>query len=134
MECFFDHTDKPSMGAADVKENSDRLKILTVDGNIVRRYLFPVVELFACAETEAVFLGRASRKLPSKIQQTAKRKLVYLSQANHLDDLRSPPGNRLEALKGKRAGQMGIRINDQWRICFVWKNDSAGDVEIVDYH
>ena len=52
----------------------------------------------------------------------------------HLDDLRSPPGNRLEALRGKRSGQMSIRINQQWRICFVWKNDLASDVEIVDYH
>lgn len=75
-----------------------------------------------------------SRKLPSTIQQTARRKLVYLNETNHLADLRSPPGNRLEALKGKRAGQMSIRINDQWRICFVWESDSAGHVEIVDYH
>jgi proteic killer suppression protein len=93
-----------------------------------------LIESFACAESEAVFRGRVSRKLPPSIQQTARRKLVYLSQANRLDDLRSPPGNRLEALRGKRAGQMSIRINDQWRICFAWNNDSARDVEIVDYH
>lgn len=75
-----------------------------------------------------------SRKLPSDIQRIALRKLTQLSAADSLDDLRVPPGNRLEALKGNRAGQHSIRINDQWRICFVWKDGHAHAVEIVDYH
>jgi proteic killer suppression protein len=72
--------------------------------------------------------------LPPAIQQTARRKLVYLNEATELDDLKSPPGNRLEALKGARKGQFSIRINQQWRICFTWMDGSANRVEIVDYH
>ena len=72
-------------------------------------------------ETEKIFKGRVSRKLPSTIQKTARRKLLYLEDADDLPDLRSPPGNRLEALHGDRAGQFSIRINEQWRICFYWE-------------
>ena len=68
------------------------------------------------------------------IERVARRKLLYLHQALRLDDLRIPPGNRLEALKGNRKGQHSIRVNDQWRICFVWKDGEVFDVEIVDYH
>ena len=68
------------------------------------------------------------------IERVARRKLLYLHQAKRLEDLRVPPGNRLEALKGDRKGQHCIRINDQWRICFIWKNGDVFDVEIVDYH
>jgi proteic killer suppression protein len=68
------------------------------------------------------------------IERPARRKLLLLHNAGRLNDLRSPPGNRLEALKGDRRGQHSIRINDQWRICFVWRNDGAHDVEIADYH
>ena len=93
-----------------------------------------MIESFACSETESIFRGRRSRKLPPAIQQAARRKLVYLNEANELDDLRSPPGNRLEALKGARKGQFSIRVNQQWRICFTWKVGSANRVEIVDYH
>jgi proteic killer suppression protein len=75
-----------------------------------------------------------SRKLPSTIQRTARRKLLYLDDADDLRDLVSPPGNRLEQLAGDRAGQYSIRINDQWRICFVWRAGKASNVEIVDYH
>lgn len=75
-----------------------------------------------------------SRRLPHDIQQTARRKLRVLNNVQSLDDLRAPPSNRLEALKGNRKGQHSIRINDQWRLCFVWKNSDAHDVEIVDYH
>ena len=89
---------------------------------------------FACAETEGVFRGQRSRRLPPDIQNTARRKLEYLHRARVLNDLRMPPGNRLEALKGSRAGQHGIRINDQWRICFEWVDGAAERVEIVDYH
>jgi proteic killer suppression protein len=72
--------------------------------------------------------------LPPDIQNTARRKLEYLHRARTLRDLLAPPGNRLETLKGNRAGQHGIRINDQWRICFVWHGTGAEQVEIVDYH
>lgn len=89
---------------------------------------------FADAETELVWEGRRSRKLPSDIQSVALRKLRMLNQARVLDDLRVPPGNRLEALKGDRHGQYSIRINDQWRICFVWTEGGPSDVSIVDYH
>ncbi len=93
-----------------------------------------MIESFACKETEKIFRGRVSRKLPRDIQKTARRKLLYLHEAEDLNDLLAPPGNRLEKLRGHRSGQYSIRINDQWRICFRWKNNSALDVEIVDYH
>jgi len=89
---------------------------------------------FASAETERVWSGRFSRKLPHNIQQTALRKLRILNNAARLEDLRIPPGNRLEALAGIRRGQHSIRINDQWRICFRWTDGGPIDVEIVDYH
>ncbi|HMN71441.1 MAG TPA: type II toxin-antitoxin system RelE/ParE family toxin [Rhodoblastus sp.] len=89
---------------------------------------------FADAETEKVWNGVRSRKLPSDIQEVALRKLRLVNQARVLADLRAPPGNRLEALKGDRTGQHSIRINDQWRICFVWSEGNAADVGIVDYH
>ena len=89
---------------------------------------------FRRGETETVWAGRRSRRLPADIQDAALRKLRLLNNARHLDDLRVPPGNRLEQLRGPRDGQMSIRINDQWRICFVWSQGQAYDVEIVDYH
>lgn len=89
---------------------------------------------FACAETERVFRGERSRRLPPEIQNTARRKLEYLHRARVLRDLQMPPGNRLEALKGNRAGQHSIRVNDQWRVCFVWTDGNVAQVEIVDYH
>ena len=93
-----------------------------------------MIESFACKETEKVFNGQLSRKLPRDIQRTARRKLLYLHYAEDLNDLLAPPGNRLEKLHGDRAGQYSIRINAQWRICFRWQNRGAYDVEIVDYH
>ena len=89
---------------------------------------------FACAETEGIFRGERSRRLPQDIQNVARRKLEYLHRARRLDDLRMPPGNRLEALKGDRRGQHSVRVNDQWRICFEWQVGNAARVEIVDYH
>lgn len=89
---------------------------------------------FACAETEGVFRGKRSRRLPSDIQNTARRKLEYLHRARRLDDLRIPPGNRLEPLAGDRKGQHRIRINDKWRTCFEWRDGNAERVEITDYH
>lgn len=89
---------------------------------------------FRCKETEHVWQGFFSRKLPQDIQKTALRKLRMLNNARVLDDLRIPPNNQLEALKGDRQGQHSIRINDQWRICFVWTEGGPMDVQIVDYH
>jgi proteic killer suppression protein len=94
----------------------------------------PLIQGFADLETEKIWSGRRSRKLPTDIQAVALRKLRILNNARVLQDLRVPPGNRLEALRGNRAGQHSIRINDQWRICFVWKEGGPADVEIVDYH
>jgi proteic killer suppression protein len=93
-----------------------------------------MIRSFRDAETRLIFDGVRSRKLPSDIQSTARRKLRMIDVAAVLDDLRYPPGNRLEALKGDRAGQWSIRINDQWRICLVWTEQGAEHVEIVDYH
>ena len=88
---------------------------------------------FRDGETEKIWEGKVSRRLPRDIQAIARRKLRMLNNAHKLDDLRIPPANRLEALKGKRKGQHSIRINDQWRICFVWSAPNAHDVEIVDH-
>jgi toxin HigB-1 len=93
-----------------------------------------VIETFASDETQKIFLGKISTKLPKDIQRTARRKLIYLDDADDLQDLLAPPGNRLEKLKGDRVGQYSIRINDQWRICFDWVENKARNVEIVDYH
>jgi len=93
-----------------------------------------VIENFKDKETERVWSGSGSRRLPGDIQQVARRKLRMINNARLLEDLRIPPANRLEALKGKRKGQYSIRINDQWRICFVWREGNAANVEIVDYH
>jgi len=94
---------------------------------------YGMIESFACAETEQFFQGWRSRRLPTEIQRTARRKLLQLQAATQLQEMTVPPGNRLEALKGGRAGQHSIRINDQWRICFRWES-GAHEVEIVDYH
>lgn len=89
---------------------------------------------FADKETESIWRGERSRRLPANIQDIARRKLRMLNNAQNLEDLRIPPANRLEALKGDRKGQHSIRIKDQWRICFEWKDGSCSEVGIVDYH
>lgn len=93
-----------------------------------------MIRSFKDKEAERIFRGRYSRRLPRSIQRAAARKLEQLNAATVLDTLTVPPGNRLEALSRDREGQHSIRINDQWRICFVWRDDNAFDVEIVDYH
>jgi proteic killer suppression protein len=89
---------------------------------------------FGDRQTEALFRRERVKRIDPLIQRAALRKLRYLDQAVSLDDLRAPPGNRLEALKGERAGQHSIRVNDQWRIVFTWRDGQAHDVSIVDYH
>ena len=93
-----------------------------------------MIRSFRCKETEKLFHGRFSAKLPQAIQLVAVKKLNMLYAAQTLDDLRIPPANRLETLHGDRAGQHSIRVNDQWRICFVWNQGQAEHVEIVGYH
>jgi toxin HigB-1 len=93
-----------------------------------------MIRSFKSKEAEAIWQGRVSRRLPREIQDRAFRKLRQLDASRTIDDLRNPPGNRLEALSADRAGQMSIRINDQWRVCFIWRDGDATDVEIVDYH
>ncbi len=92
-----------------------------------------MIRSFADKDTETLFQDKAVRRF-SAIERPARRRLKLLHGAARLDDLRIPPGNRLESLKGDRAGQHSIRINDQWRICFRWQDGEAHDVEIVDYH
>ena len=92
-----------------------------------------MIRSFACQDTRALYEGNRVARF-ANIQAAAERKLTMLSAAVELRDLRSPPGNRLEALAGNRAGQHSIRINGQWRLCFVWTDDGPTDVEIVDYH
>jgi proteic killer suppression protein len=93
-----------------------------------------MIESFACRETEALWNGRRSRRFPGDIQSRALQKLILLNSATRLENLRIPPSNRLELLKGDRAGQYSIRVNDQWRICFRWTGSHAVDVAITDYH
>jgi len=93
-----------------------------------------VIRSFGDKQTAAVFAGHRARGLPSFLQDAARRKLKMLDAAASLEDLRIPPGNRLEALTGKRKGQHSIRINDQWRICFAWDGKDAHEATIVDYH
>ena len=92
-----------------------------------------MIRSFKCKDTEALFDDRFVQRFQG-IERAARRKLEVLEAAERLEDLRVPPGNRLEVLHGERKGQHSIRINDQYRICFVWSEDGAADVEIVDYH
>lgn len=92
-----------------------------------------MIKSFKCANTEKLFHDVLVTKFKA-IERPARRKLLYLNRARKLDDLKQPPGNHLEALKGDRKGQYSIRINDQWRLCFTWSDGDIYDVEIVDYH
>ena len=107
-----------------------------VDGLYILRYTLynnGVIKTFRCKDTGALFKDLFVARF-SLIERQARRKLLYLNSARTLQDLSQPPGNHLESLKGDRAGQYSIRINDQWRICFTWGEGNAWDVEIVDYH
>ncbi len=93
-----------------------------------------MIKSFRCKETEKIFLRKFSSRLPLQIQRIAQRKLSILDVAEDVEDLRIPPGNRLEKLKGDREGEYSIRINEQWRLCFIWHEGNAFNVEIIDYH
>lgn len=93
-----------------------------------------MIHTFADRDTERLFAREPVRRHPADLQRTMLRKLVVVDAAEQLDDLRVPPGNRLEKLRGDRAGQYSIRVNERWRICLRWKDGNAYDVEIVDYH
>jgi toxin HigB-1 len=93
-----------------------------------------VIQSFRNKDTEKLFRRERSKAVPQDVQRVALRKLTQLDAAAGLQDLKVPPGNRLEALSGDRTGQFSIRLNDQWRVCFVWKDGHAHEVEIVDYH
>jgi len=107
---------------------------VTIDDTIALRYYHDMpIQSFRCKQTQDLFQGGRSRRFV-QIETVAMRKLAMLNRAATLNDLRIPPNNRLEALKGKREGQYSIRINDQWRVCFVWTPDGPAQIEIVDYH
>jgi len=105
-----------------------------LDDNNVLRYASSVIRSFRDRETEKVFGRDRSKRLPGDVQRRAHRKLLLLDAAEAVEDLRIPPGNRLERLSGDRVGQYSIRVNEQWRICFRWERGDAYDVEITDYH
>ena len=93
-----------------------------------------MIASFGSKRVAAIFAGHAVRTLPMQIQRRARAKLLIIDAAGRLEDLRAPPGNHLEALRGRRRGQYSIRVNNQWRICFVWRDGVAWEVELVDYH
>lgn len=93
-----------------------------------------MIKSFTCKETEKIFNRNFSKKLPQQIQRMAYKKLIMLTKSEFIEDLKIPPSNSLESLKGDREGQYSIRVNKQWRICFKWEGMDAFDVEITDYH
>ena len=93
-----------------------------------------MIKTFATKETAAIFANKKIRRFDPKMVRVAQRKLALLNRIERIEELRVPPGNRLEKLSGKRSGQWSIRINDQWRICFEWRDGNAWNVEMVDYH
>ena len=109
------------------------MQIITLAIISATRYYLDMIRSFQCSETEKIYQRKHSRKLPQAIQRVAMRKLWVLDAATELNELRIPPHNRLEALRGDRKGQHSIRINQQWRICFRWRSGDAHNVEIVDY-
>jgi proteic killer suppression protein len=108
--------------------------VITLDVINATRYAQSVIQSFADADTAKVWRREHVRRFGSDLQRTANRKLLMIDAADTLNDLRVPPGNRLEQLRGDRTGQHSIRINDQWRICFTWTAAGPTNVEITDYH
>jgi len=114
-------------------EMSDK-RVFLLDAIIVNSYYGIVIVSFKCKETKKIWNQERSLRFPVPVQRIALRKLFMLHRAKELRDLIIPPANRLERLKGDRIGQYSIRINDRWRICFIWNDANASHVEIVDYH
>ena len=110
------------------------MELITIDGNNAERYANGVIQRFAEKDTERVWQRVHVRKFGPDLQRIANRKLLILDAAETINDLRVPPGNRLEQLQGNRKGQHSIRVNDQWRICLTWTPAGPIDVEITDYH
>lgn len=108
--------------------------MITFDVNNVLRYYSWVIRSFRDKDTEAIWHRRFVKKLSPELSRLTYNKLVLINAAESINDLRVPPGNRLEKLSGNRAGQYSVRVNDQWRICFTWSASGAGKVELVDYH
>ena len=107
---------------------------MALDTNSAKHYVFPWIKSYGDKDTQTVADRHRVPKFSAGIQRRVQQKLMILNNARDLNDLRVPPGNRLEALAGDRKGQYSIRVNDQWRLCFVWRNGDAYQVELVDYH
>jgi len=134
--CFFGLDSNIRLYPVDpVKSSSSHIlfSFVLIDIFPISVYSLGMIKSFRCKETARLFDDITVRRFGA-IERVARRKLLMLHRSKELNDLRSPPGNRLEALKGNRSGQYSIRINGQWRICFHWKNGDVTDVEIVDYH
>ncbi len=114
-----------------MQNGSSILPLVVING---QRYGTSMIKSFRDRDTERLFKRERIRKLPTRLHRIGLRKLLVLDAADTLTDLKLPPGNRLEKLKGDRAGQHSIRINEQWRVCFRWRDGDACDVEITDYH
>ncbi len=108
--------------------------MITLGVNNAVRYHWQVIRSFRDKDTEAIWHRRYVKKLSPELSRLTHNKLVLINAAESINDLRVPPGNRLEKLSGNRAGQYSVRVNDQWRICFTWSGAGAGNVELVDYH
>lgn len=113
---------------------SSRIALLTIDVHNGCHYYLPMIVSFRDSDTRLLWETGKSRRIPAKLRDTAWKRLAILNAAVELENLKVPPGNRLEALKGNRKGQHSIRVNDQYRICFEWRDKGAHHVEIVDYH
>jgi proteic killer suppression protein len=124
------HKTKGSINAPEIAQTS----AVPLDNTLAVYYYCLVIVSFRDKDTEQIWDGFYSRRFPPEFQRTAKRKLIMIHAAISLMDLQIPPGNRLHILSGKRKGQHSISINDQWRICFEWKDGNAHNVEITDYH
>ena len=119
------------MGSDPVGTGCGILTLVVINGN---RYGLSMIKSFRDRDAERLFKREPIRRLPAQLQRSGLRKLLMLEAADRLADLKLPPGNKLEKLKGNRTGQHSIRMNDQWRICFRWRDGDAYDVEIADYH
>lgn len=127
-------TGNDSSGVGHACTRLDHFPIITLVVNNVFRYYWEVIQSFADDDTRRVFNRERVARFGLDLQRSAQRKLALLAAASNLNDLRAPPGNRLEKLAGDRVGQHSIRINQQWRICFTWTDAGPSNVEIVDYH